>query len=213
MDVNRVIFRISVIVIFIIYAVGLAGFLSVLKDQMIALTPYTLLLSLFLLLINQREWARFLFLFMVTVMLAGFFVEVFGVKTGILFGQYQYGRALGWKQFDVPLLIGVNWFILTFSTGMTAGLLRINRFLQAVFAAALMVAMDFVLEPVAMAYDFWSWEGDMVPLRNYFSWFIISLIFQVLFQGLRLKQINRFAIILFIVQLIFFMTLSLALYI
>jgi putative membrane protein len=145
------------------------------------------------------------------VILAGFLVEVFGVKTGILFGHYQYDRALGWKWFDVPLLIGVNWFILTFSSGMIASLLKINRFSKAVVAATLMVAMDFVLEPVAMDYDFWSWDGNSVPLRNYISWFVISLIFQGLFQGLRLKQINRFSIILFIVQLIFFTTLSLTL--
>ena len=211
MDYNKLIFRISVAVLIIIYAVGLAGFLSVYKDQMIRLTPYTLLLSLFLLLVNQREWDRFIILFGVSVMLAGFLVEVFGVKTGILFGQYHYDHALGYKLLDVPLLIGVNWFVLTFSTGMITNLLKINRFWRAVVAATLMVALDFSLEPVAMAYDFWSWEASMVPIKNYISWFVISLVFQGLFQGLRLKMINRFAIILFLVQWVFFLSLSLTL--
>jgi putative membrane protein len=207
---DRPIYRISIIILIIIYMVGLVGFLSPYKNLMIDLTPYTLLLSLLLLLINQTEWDRFLFLFIFSIMITGYLVEVIGVKTGILFGEYQYDRALGFKVLDVPPLIGVNWFLLVFSSGMISKLFGISRFFKVVFAAALMVILDLSLEPVAMQYDFWSWKNDHVPLLNYGSWFVISLIFQALFQRLELKQLNRFSIILFIVQWVFFLTLSLA---
>ena len=41
--------------------------------------------------------------------------EILGVKFGVIFGDYEYGSALGLKIFDVPLLIGANWAILTVS--------------------------------------------------------------------------------------------------
>ena len=41
--------------------------------------------------------------------------EIVGVKFGIIFGDYKYGYALGYKIFEVPILIGANWAILTVS--------------------------------------------------------------------------------------------------
>ncbi|MBR9998551.1 MAG: carotenoid biosynthesis protein [Cyclobacteriaceae bacterium] len=208
MELNKHVYRISVIILIIIYGVGLIGFLTIYKDLMIGLTPFTLLLSLVLLLINQQEWNRFVILFIFSIMAGGFAVEVIGVETGMLFGHYSYGDTLGIRLLNVPLLIGVNWFILVFSSGMISRLLKVNRFWRALFAASLMVALDVSLEPVAIAFDFWSWENNIIPLQNYVLWFIVSLIFHWAFQSLNFKRINRFAVILFIVQWVFFMVLS-----
>jgi putative membrane protein len=54
-----------------------------------------------------------------------------GVHTGILFGNYKYGNALGLKLNDVPILIGINWFIVVYACGMSALQLRtfLGRFL------------------------------------------------------------------------------------
>ena len=210
---NPLVYNVSLVILIIIYSVGLTGFLSSHREIMVQLTPYTLLLSMILILINQAEWDRFLFLFIITMLIGGYLIEVAGVKTGLLFGHYSYDHALGYELLDVPLIIGVNWFVLVFSSGMLSNLFNINRFLRSVIASVLMVIIDFSLEPVAMNYDFWSWENDTVPVQNYVSWFFISLIFQGLFQRLRLKRINRFAVILFIVQWVFLLTISLAGYI
>jgi putative membrane protein len=39
-----------------------------------------------------------------------------------------------------------------------------------------MTALDYFVEPVAMALGFWHWENDVIPLQNYMMWFITSLV-------------------------------------
>jgi putative membrane protein len=38
-----------------------------------------------------------------------------------------------------------------------------------------MTALDYFVEPVAMALGFWHWENDVIPLQNY-DVFITSLV-------------------------------------
>ena len=205
---HKLVYRISVIIIIVLYAVGLLGFLTVYRKLMIELTPIILMISLLLLLINQHEWNRFFVLFIISIMIAGFLIEVIGVETGLIFGHYTYGQTLGIQVFNVPILIGVNWLLLVFSSGMITNLIKAKGFWRALFGAFLMLALDISLEPVAIAFDFWSWENNTVPLQNYVFWFIFSFIFHWVFQSFEFERINRFAIVLFIVQWIFFMTLS-----
>ena len=54
------------------------------------------------------KWALTMFL--------GFGVEVIGVETGLLFGDYEYGSGLGPKVLKVPMLMGVLWWILLLGT-------------------------------------------------------------------------------------------------
>ena len=49
-------------------------------------------------------------------MFLGFGVEVIGVETGLLFGDYEYGSGLGPKVLKVPMLMGVLWWILLLGT-------------------------------------------------------------------------------------------------
>jgi putative membrane protein len=93
-------------------------------------------------------------------MVVGFFVEVVGINTGYLFGQYTYGETLGYKWLDVPLMIGVNWWILTYSTGILARYLPLPAIGRAVVAAVLMVGLDACIEPVAVRFDFWQWQFE-----------------------------------------------------
>jgi putative membrane protein len=188
--------------------VGLLGFLTIYRKYMIELTPIILMISLLLVLVNHHEWNRFFILFILSIMIGGFIIEVIGVETGLIFGHYTYGKTLGFQLFNVPLLIGVNWFLLVFSSGMITNLLKTNWFWRALFGAFLMLSLDVSLEPVAMTFDFWSWENYTIPIQNYVFWFIFSFIFQWVFQSIEFEKVNRFAVVLFIVQWIFFMTLS-----
>lgn len=205
---HKLVYRISVIVLIVLYAVGLLGFLTVYRKLMIDLTPIILMISLLLVLINQQEWNRFFVLFILSIMIGGFLIEVIGVETGLIFGHYTYGHTLGIRVFNAPLLIGVNWFLLVFSSGMITNLIKTNWFWRSFFGAFLMLSLDISLEPVAMSLDFWSWDNNVVPIQNYISWFIFSFLFHWVFQSLEFERINRFAIVLFIVQWIFFMSLS-----
>ncbi|MEL7020517.1 MAG: carotenoid biosynthesis protein, partial [Bacteroidota bacterium] len=77
-------------------------------------TPLNLALGAVLLLINfptyrARFWAVWWLAFFV-----GMIVEILGVETGIIFGEYYYGDNLGAKFMGVPYLIGVYWAVLSF---------------------------------------------------------------------------------------------------
>ncbi|HAK11549.1 MAG TPA: hypothetical protein DCO78_05820, partial [Chitinophagaceae bacterium] len=64
---------------------------------------------------EEKNW-RF-WLFAVLAFATGMITEMIGVNTGLLFGNYAYGEVMGAKLNGVPLLIGVNWFVVVFSAG------------------------------------------------------------------------------------------------
>lgn len=171
-------------------------------------TPLTLLLSAGLLLAFQRDKSPAFWSFAVSVALLGFLVEVIGVHTGLFFGHYYYGQTLGLKVMDVPLLIGLNWLVLTYSCGMLARYLPLPELLRVVLAAALMVGLDACLEPVAGTYDFWHWTPNIIPLKNFRDWFIFSLLMQLLFSRARFRKYNALVPFLYLTQLLFFFLLG-----
>ena len=191
------------------------GFLGLAFSQdpsfFIRFLPLNLLLTLGLLLSFQPRRTPAFWSFCVMVMVVGFLVEVMGIRTGLLFGQYEYGAALGPKWLEVPLLIGVNWLILTYCTGMLARYLPLPGFLRAVVAALLMVGLDICIEPVAVRYDFWHWQYDVIPLLNFKGWFAVSLILQVYFNRVEFEKRNVLAPFVYLVQLLFFFGLGMLL--
>lgn len=173
--------------------------------------PLTLLLTVGLLLAFQPRRTPAFWSFCVVIAVMGFFVEVIGIRTGLLFGHYQYGASLGIKWLGVPLLIGINWIIVTYSAGILATYLPLPDFGRAIVAALLMVGLDVCIEPVAVQYDFWSWQYDVIPLLNFKGWFVVSLIFQVYFNRTDFKKRNALAPFVYLVQLLFFFGLGMLL--
>lgn len=191
------------------------GFLGLAFSQdpsfFLRFVPLNLLLTLGLLLAFQPRRTPAFWSFCLMVVVVGFLVEVVGIRTGLLFGQYAYGPTLGPKWLEVPLLIGVNWLILTYCTGMLARYLPIPGFLRAVVAALLMVGLDICIEPVAVQYDFWHWQYNVIPLLNFKGWFAVSLILQVYFNRVEFDKRNPLASFVYLVQLLFFFGLGMLL--
>jgi len=205
---NRKVYFISLALLIIIYIVGLIGLNTSIRDDVAALTPITLMISGLILFINHREWSRYFVIFVIFISLAGYLVELIGVESKILFGVYTYGETLGYKIYGVPVVMGLNWFLMVYSCGMVANMFRFGTFVKSVIGALLMVILDLSLETVAVKLDFWTWENDIVPIQNYVVWFIVAFIFLIFFHNLDLKKLNRIAVALFIIQYIFFFILS-----
>ncbi len=110
---------------------------------------------------------------------------------------------------DVPLIIGVNWAVLVFSAAAILNKLQINHWLKAALGATIMVAYDFLLEPVAMRFDFWDWQGGTIPLQNYLAWWITAFLMSlgVLRYVSSLK--NKIAPFVLAIQTLFFAILIL----
>lgn len=184
-------------VIILIYGIGAAGFCMPGTAPLFAsLTWVTLLLSFVLLIAFHEDKSANFWRSVLAVVTAGYLIEVIGVKTGVPFGHYTYGHALGFKLSETPLLIGINWFLLTY-IGNAAGRSLFKKPLwSATAGAVLMTLFDLMIEPFAIHYGLWEWRASSVPIRNYASWFLIGLILNLVFQQLNPGLKNRTTIAL-----------------
>ncbi len=196
------------LIIILFHLVGLYGFLNPgLHGLFIKLVPFHLLLMLVLLIISGYDGSSGILFLAFRIILAGFLVEVAGVGTGLIFGSYTYGSTLGIKLWQTPLLIGVNWFLLVYTTGVFLSAYKLNRYLLALIGSIVLVGIDFLIEPVAVEYDYWSWSAGVIPLQNYVGWFFVSFIMFILFNSLKIKK-NSAANVLFVAQICFFIILN-----
>ena len=215
--------QIATAIALLFHTIGLVGILVFKSDLIIRSTPINLLLSFALLIWTQKEKNRFFYLFVTLVFLVGFAAEVIGVNTGLLFGNYSYGNALGFKWQQVPLIIGANWVIIIYCCGIsiTTLLLKIiqpatnilpqpSNTLKALSvitdSATLAVLFDWIMEPVAIKLGFWKWDGE-IPMYNYICWFVISLLLLALFHTCKFNKQNKFAVNLLLIQFLFFLIL------
>jgi bisanhydrobacterioruberin hydratase len=198
----------SIAFLVILYVVGLVGLQTDSRAWFLAATPLTLTISAAMIILNMRAWNPSAFAAMIICAFVGFAIEVLGVHTGLIFGDYQYGATLGWKAFEVPLVIGLNWMLLVSSTGTLTHRLRMPRYLQAAISATVMTALDLLIEPVAMRLDFWQWAGHTVPMLNYLAWWISSFVLLLLYLYLPFRKDNPVALAVLALQFIFFGVLN-----
>tara|TARA_B100001059_G_C17783025_1_gene555411 strand:+ start:486 stop:1106 length:621 start_codon:yes stop_codon:yes gene_type:complete len=195
--------HIGLAAIILINVVGVIGYSSEsLFSFFKMMTPYSLLFTLILCFLYLQV-KKFIPLFIILFTI-GFGVEFLGVKTGLLFGSYSYGPTLGIQYLNVPLIIGVNWFILSVGARGCANWLTQNTFLQILCSALLMVGLDFLIEPVAMKYDFWNWFQNKVPPQNYLMWLLVSILMQVILTKKSSLIPSKLGFAIFSSQLIFF---------
>lgn len=215
------------IAVFVIVLFHIAGLPFIVYEPTRSLflfaTPFTLLLSATLLFWNHKDKSSSFISFCVIAFGIGFGAELIGVQTGILFGDYKYSSILGWKIGGVPLIIGTNWWMCTYSCGVVVNqfyppnskptsffFLLIPTFTKAFIGAILMLLLDIVIEPVAMKLDFWQWQNHQIPLLNYGTWFIASFFLLCLFFRLPFKKENPVAVTLYLTLFLFFAALNFA---
>lgn len=168
------------------------------------LTPLNLVVSLAFLIWFCPDRNPTFWTYCGIVFCLGFCIEVLGVKTGLIFGQYWYGHTLGIKLFDVPLTIGCNWLLLNYSASVVVDKFFSSKLLKATIAASLMTLLDILIEPVAMQLDFWDWANHTVPFQNYVAWFVISFSLSATFFYLNVPKKNQLAGLLLLLQILFF---------
>lgn len=172
---------------------------------MLLFTPYTIAATSILgFAFEIKARNRNLLIWAVVTLLVTLCLEIVGVATSLVFGAYTYGQTLGLKLLGVPLLIGINWTIIIMGIAQVAvGMLK--KPLLAAFATAIFtVVFDYVMEPVAIAFDYWTWaEGD-IPLQNYIAWFCIAFVFALLFAQHKLTTTNKVPTLIVGIQFVFF---------
>jgi len=196
------------IVILVLHGVGILGLsLPEYQDWFLALTPVQLLSSLLIILLFHRGWNDSFPIFAAAAFWIGFGAELIGIHTGYLFGDYVYGPTLGPKLWDVPIIIGVNWFILAYLTGSVFRKVP-NDYYAAFLGALAMTALDYIIEPVAVALDFWHWKFDVIPVENYLGWFGVSFVVHLIFRKAKFEKFNPIALLLLLTLIVFFTVLN-----
>ena len=71
-----------------------------------------------------------------------------------------------------------------------------------------MVLLDFLIEPVAIEFGWWSWDIVTVPLQNYIMWFLVSLIMQFVISRNNNEISKSISFSLLLSQIIFFVYLN-----
>lgn len=106
-------------------------------------------------------------------------IELVGVLTGLPYGEFAYGLELGPMLFDlVPVGLPVFYFPILLNSYLLALLFLGTSTLPRRFALTLAVvlALDLVLDPGAVALGFWGWDDPGayygVPAINYLGWLL-----------------------------------------
>jgi bisanhydrobacterioruberin hydratase len=201
--------NIKIIIFYVIFfMVGVAGLTGEnTRSLFIRLMPFSLLMASGLMFYVHENWKLKHVVIFASIALAGYLAEVAGVLTGLIFGEYSYGGALGWKVFDTPLMIGLNWLMLVYAIYVFVQKTGWHPVLQAFAGAGLMVVYDVIMEPVAMQLDMWDWQNGVIPVQNYVAWFVISLLMLSSLHLFRIRYSNKVAPALFFIQMGFFLAL------
>ena len=236
------------VLIAILFAFGFAFHVSGFEDYMIAMTEGFILLCNFLvtgmILLTTTKFYNLkqtdpkiliLPIALIGIVVITLGLEVLGVETGLVFGEYQYGSTFNAQIFSVPWVIGWNWALVIIGSLLfvrdiymplftkygfplldKAGLITDKwqpwislfvRFDIAILAGIAAAIFDFVLEPIAIRYDYWSWSGGDVPLQNYAAWFAITFVISLILLRFNVPIRSRLAKDYFFYQFIFFLAL------
>ena len=200
-------------VLVLAYAAGIIGLqLPALAGYFRPLSPLTLISSLVVLLLYHGDWRPAFWIYAVVTVFAGYLIEVVGVHTGLIFGEYAYGWGLGTQLWAVPPVIGINWLTLSYCCGSVCDRLQTPAWVKVVVASTMMVVLDFLIEPVAVALDFWTWFGQPVPVQNYIGWWFVSASLFILWYALPFRKENRLAKWVLTLQFLFFAVHNLLMY-
>lgn len=193
----------------LVYISGAIGFILN-PGFFLKFTPLTLLLTFAVFLLHQpfsdKRYLLSIFL-IATITLS---LELTGVHTGLVFGEYYYGNSLGPKIFGVPLVISLNWALLINCVVLLSSQCVKASWAVAFIAGGLLTLFDLMMEEVAPKMDMWYFVAGYAGLHNYLAWFFISFFIALLFQT-NLKKGNwKLAGIVLLLQFLVFVSVYFA---
>ena len=198
--------RIAIVFLWVLHLAALIGIAIGYEDFFLPKSPFTIMYLLFFLIFFFKIDSRNKLLLFMAFMITGIGVEWIGVHTGSLFGDYYYGKNFGPKLDGIPLLIGVNWALLTFTTHVIAKSIFKSPIAIIATGAALMVGFDYFLEQICDFAGFWHFEGG-AGWFNYLCWFIIAGALHAVSLQFKLRGNKLISYHLYGVQLFFAISL------
>ena len=185
---------------------GVFGILVIDFDLFLSLSPISLIFTFLIVVysnieVSYKSFATIIFIFSLSII-----SEIIGVNYGLLFGSYYYGENLGYSIYGVPLVIGLNWVVLTVSSGNIASYLFENKYLSIFIGSLLMLILDVIMEQVSGNIDFWYFNDDNL-IFNYITWFILGACNQYFYQSLNYTKNLVISVNVYISFIVFFLIL------
>lgn len=188
------------------YLAGLIGMNSKeVQPFFLFFTPIHLLATCCVLIWFHEDRSRSFWIFTLSAFLIGYGIEIVGVNTGLIFGEYTYNTTLGFKLLNTPPMIGGLWFQLSYCFGMLLQQTKLPLSLKILAGAAAMTLLDYVVEPVAIRFAMWSWGSSLPPMQNYIGWFVVSIFIFMLFFMLPFKKTNKISNWILLLTCLFFL--------
>ena len=192
----------------VFYVVGVTGMmLNETFPVFKKLIPGAILLSVFALAVFHQHFQKKELALFAAIYILAFLAEMIGVNTSLIFGNYRYGESLGIKLFNTPLIIGVNWLLLSYISLSVAAKLKTNAAVQIILASFTMLVYDVIIEQLAPVLDMWAWADNKVPVKNYLAWFVLAFFFNSILKIFNVQTANRLAPVILGCQLVFFIIL------
>jgi putative membrane protein len=198
-----------ILVIIIFHIVGLIGLaVPSTRALFLQIVPWHILLMMIVIVCSHRPMEGKFILFALLIFASSLILEWVGVHKNLIFGNYSYGATLGLKVDEIPLIIGLNWFLLIYSAGVLMQRTRIRSILiRVIVGAIILVLLDLIIEPVAQHLGYWHWTNNVIPLKNYICWFGISGVMLFVFEKFGFRKQGIVAPVFLLVQFVFFMVL------
>lgn len=216
-------YLIALSVAVILHAAILLGLLLTDGQWRLYTVPGLIFIMFILILLTKEKLDKHFFFFVLIAFVFSLITCGVGVNTGLLFGNYDYGKSLGPAIQNVPLALGLFWIIIIYTTGIfTEALYKkvekkfppdnlfpktIQKFSIVIDGALIATFFGWILEPAAIKLGFWSWQTETTPFLFYITWFGLSALLLLSFELLKFKKENDFAVHLFIIQLLFFLAI------
>jgi putative membrane protein len=194
-----------------VYTIGYIGItIPETRAKSLQFTPYAIALSLIVVLIfAEKSYTLKTILILIAIAALGYFIEVIGIGTHKIFGSYTYGKTLAFSLLNTPLIIGINWLFLVYTSASVFERFTMHSGLKILLASLVMLAYDIILEPAAIKMDMWYWMDSIVPLQNYIAWFIVAVILHTLLKLNRIDTRNPIAPWVLLCQSLFFLMINL----
>jgi len=193
----------AILIFFHLIGIGIFVYLDAAPD----LSFITILLSAIIVFVLESNLKKAIIPFGF-IFVAGYLIELIGVQTGLLFGEYIYHPAMGPTLFGTPLIIGATWYGVIAGAATIASYVNGSKLGQSILAGGLAVLMDLLIEQVAVHYGLWDWKIGEIPLYNYVCWFIFGAIFAYVYLRFQ-EEKNKTAFWLFWIWIGFFAILTL----
>jgi uncharacterized membrane protein len=122
----------------------------------------------------------------------GLLAEAVGTATGLPFGDYAYGPALGATLLGVPLVIPLAWSMMAYPCLLVGQRLTRSPLAAALVGGWALASWDLFLDPQMVEAGYWRWShvghalpgSPDVPVGNYLGWLIVAVVMTAALQAL-----------------------------